>query len=171
MPNINKSQSAVIAGIDELLREKWGEYFTFDRDFAEATGVVTLCWSLTGSPLPLNIVISTAALEKGHINWRELHRKIKLCLPDNVVKQKISEVNSLMRNANRRDLKAVETDIMNWIETTASDIQKVFGSAASIQFMANSTLPSGNRKGSIQDLHKRVEEKIDMLKELSSRGV
>lgn len=157
--------SGVLQGIDELLNEKWGEFFSFDRKYAKEKGVVILCWAATNAPLPLNIEISDVALEKGFINWRELHRKIKLCLPDNIVKQCISEINAVMRDANRRDLKSVEKDFENWSQKTAELVQNVFGGNARETFLAPFELPSNIRPNSIQALHALVETRIERLRQ------
>src|SRR4051812_25262698 len=100
----------VIAQIDELLSADWGREFTFDRAQAETEGRVVLRWEKTNHPIPIKLEISEAALKKGRLNWREVHRGIKDCLASNMMKAQISEANILLRNANRRTFKDVEKD-------------------------------------------------------------
>lgn len=158
--------STILDEIDHLFDKKWSDVFTFDRSLAENKGIVVLRWKATNAPLPLKIEISDKALEEGRLNWRELQRKIKLCLPENMMKQRISEANTLMRLANRRDLKAVEKDLMKWLDETAQDIRKIFGTTQADDFLVLPEVASQRRNLTTQLLHSLVEEKINQLKNL-----
>lgn len=158
--------ASILREIDKLLDEKWGDVFTFDRNLAENKGVVILRWKATNAALPLKIEISDKALEEGRLNWRELQRKIKLCLPENMMKQRISEANTLMRLANRRNLKDVEKDLKEWLENTAEDIRRIFGASQSKDFLVLPEVASQQRNLTTQMLHSLVEEKINQLKNL-----
>jgi hypothetical protein len=160
------ANGVILAGIDDLLSADWGHHFTFDRHHAEKNGIIVLRWSATGCPIPLNVEISESASEKGRLNWREVHRKIKECLPENILKQRASEANFLLRGANRRNLRDVQKDFDVWLQKTSFNIEQMFGEDRAREFASKMQVPANLKAGSIQALQYSIEMKIDELRNM-----
>lgn len=156
----------ILKGIDELLTGDWQDIFTFDRDIAKTKGVIVLCYKATNIPIPLNVEISEEASEKERLNWREIHRKVRECLPDYVMKNRISEANAILRNADRRIFKDVERDFKKWLQETSTTVEQVYGRDFSKKFLEEVSVPKEIRPTSIQAIQYLFKEKIDYLKRL-----
>ena len=164
MYNEAVSFSQLVGQIEELLLEEWGETYSFDTRAAMETGKITLCWKKTSQPVPLDFKLSKEAYEKGNFTWRDVHRRMKNCLPENMLKQSISDANSMLRNANRRAQNEVFRDYKKWCQTTADLLDSMFGLGFSKAFNEDPILPTRLQAGSIQALQFFVEQKIDYLK-------
>jgi len=150
----------------ELLNEDWAQAFSFDEDHARSKAEIILCFKDTGLPIPLKIRISDEALNKGRINWRELTRAIKDCLPEKIINKQISDVKYLLRMASRRKIKDVEQDVLEWLQKTAQLVRQMFGPEKRDGFLVGVDLNTNFKAGSIQSLESITEEKIRYLLEL-----
>ena len=149
--------------IDGLLNEDWGSVFTYQRDLAQKNGVVVMLYAKTMAPVKLNLVLSAASFDNLEFGHRELRRKLKDALPENVISMRISEINRILRDAPRRKLRDVEKDFLNWVESSTADIQRCYGIEAAQKY---SVASASSPLGSIQDLQNSIEENIRCLQEL-----
>ena len=152
--------------IASIIGPEWADIITFDFKKAETKGVVVLQYRTTGADMFLNVRLTQEALEKGRINLREVRRKIKENLPELVVKRLTSEVNSLLRDANRRTLRDVSRDLDEWLKKTSSHLKRMYGREVAEEFSSEVPLPNHIKPGSIQGIQYVVETKIDFLKNL-----
>lgn len=156
----------VLDQMEQLLLEDWGEIFIFDREAAIQTGKIILCWKKTNQPVPFNLELSGYAYERGNFTWRDVHRRLKACLPENVMKQSVSDINSMLRNANRRGLSTAFKDYKKWCQKTQNLLDTMLGPGSSTEFRKDPILPAGVKTGSIQALSFLIENKIDYLKSI-----
>jgi len=156
----------LLDAVDRILIQDWAAELTFDREAARRTGTVVVRYAKTNQPIPLKMPISAAAFENLEFGHRELQRKIKELLPLNVISLRISDINNVLRNADRRRLKDVEKDYADWIQETSADIDRCYGETYSISFRKPIPMPPHIRHGSIQALQFLIGEKIELLQEL-----
>jgi len=156
----------LLEAVDRIFNQDWAEEFTFDREEAKRTGIVVVLYAKTNKPIPLKMPISAKAFENLEFGHRELQRKIKDLLALNVISLRISDVNNVLRNADRRTLKDVERDFSNWLAKTSDDIDRCYGESFSVSFRKSIPIPSHIRYGSIQALQFLIGEKIELLQEL-----
>ncbi len=156
----------LLDAVDRIFAQEWTSEFTFDRDAALRTGTVVILYAKTNKPIPLKMPISAKAFENLEFGHRELQRKIKDLLPLNVISLRISDINNVLRNADRRRLKDVEKDFADWMQKTSDDIDLCYGESYSISFRKHIPLPSHIGHGTIQALHFLIGEKIELLQEL-----
>ncbi len=149
---------------DQLTESEWAEAYVMDSKEAIHSRKITLCWRETQQPVPLDLNLSEEAYNRRGFTWRDVHRRMKDCLPKNMLKQSISEANSILRNANRRSTKDISKDFKNWRETTAELLDHMFGFGVSQNFKEDSVLPTHLQAGSMQAVHFLFEQKIDYLK-------
>ncbi len=152
--------------VDRILNQDWATEFIYDREEAMNTGAVVVRYEKTRKPIQLKMPISAKAFENLEFGHRELQRKIKELLPLNVISLRISDINNVLRNADRRNFRDVERDYANWMEETSDDINRCYGDSFSISFRKSIPLPSHIRHGSIQALQFLVGEKIELLQEI-----
>jgi hypothetical protein len=149
---------------EEFLEQTWPDQITFDREKANESGVIVFCWKQTLQPLPITFEISQATFGQGRVNRRELRNQIKENLPANLIKQCISEIFSLMRDANRKNLSKVSRMIDLWIQSTGQTLRKALGNQAAEEFLVRSSLPNHFQSGSIQALQYLVDQKVEILR-------
>lgn len=156
----------LLEAVDRILNQEWAAEFTYDRESAFKTGTVVILYTKTNRPIPLKMPISAKSFENLEFGHRELQRKIKELLPLNVISMRISDINNVLRNADRRRLRDVEKDYADWMQKTSDDIDRCYGESYSISFRKPIPLPSHIRHGSIQALQFLIGEKIELLQEL-----
>lgn len=161
-----KPKLSVVIEIEKILSGGWNEYFSFDVDAAEVTGVVSLCWTTTGARLPLRIQITQTTFENGTLNYREIRDQLKALLPSNIIKQLCSDAKYLLRNADRRHLKDVYRDFKKWTDHATQSLRNIYGPEAADEFSKSVEVPSPMKNESIQALQYLVQFRTRHLQEL-----
>lgn len=164
--DIEAENYALVAEFEEFLADTWPVEITFDRAHGREAGEIIFCWKATNHPLPLRVKITVDQFNQGRVNRRELRQQIKDCLASNLIKQAISDVNSLIRNANRKHLTAVEKSIEAWTLSTAQKLRRSLGPSVEEKFVQEIPLPLSLKSASIQALHHIVESRVNILKNL-----
>lgn len=160
------NHARIVAEFEEFLEDTWPEVFTFDRDSALETGVIVFLWKKTGQSVPLRFEITEKNFEYGRVNRRELRQQLKDCLPDQIAKSSISSLNSIIRNANRRELTKSFKAVKQWEVATAQLLKAAIGREESQDFLKPAGANPNFSEKSIQALHSYAEEMIDRLKKL-----
>ncbi len=158
--------SQLVEYLENLIFEKWSDIYSFDSKACIETGKIGILWKKTNQPAPLKELFSKEAYEKGQFTWRDIHRCVKDCLPENMLKQSISNANGLLRNANRRHQGEVLRDYKKWCQATENLLRRLFGLECAEEFTKDPVLSSRYQADSIQTLQILVEHKIDYLRNL-----
>lgn len=157
------TDSDLINGINSLLEGPMGEAFTYDVGQARSEGKITLCYKATMAPVPIELALTEVAMKAGDLNWRDISRAMKDCLPDNILKQCISDGKTLARGMNRRHFKDVERDIKNWQAKVQRALTTIFGRSHAETFAEKVKVPASIRPNSLQSFHFIIEAGIDRL--------
>ena len=157
-------QSDLIRGTDEMLKGDIGDAFVYDPQLAAKERRVVLCYRATNVPIPMNFPLSEVGMKTDKFSWREVHRAVKNCLPDNIVRQRASEANTLIRGIGHRSLKDSTRDFEKWKEKTQKSLADIYGHVRANTFMADVKLPSNIPSGTPQALRFYFEAALDSLK-------
>jgi hypothetical protein len=166
MRKVEKRELSVIEEVDEILSGGWDECFSYDRLMAETKGMIVFRWKRTGVAIPLRIEVSQKALESGRLHIGTLRRNLKKFQPEYVLNQLASDVNYLLRNANRRKFSQVTKDLKKWIDGTAEQLKNMYGNSTANEFLKDVPLPSTIKRDTLQALHYLVEARVAHLKNL-----
>lgn len=156
-------QSLLIDGINDFLARGLEDTFVFDESLARKEGKVTLCYRETSQPVPLEVELTEIAIEKDRLNWREVHRAVKDRLPENVIRQLVSNAKTLVRGSSRRMIKDVERDIRRWQEAAFTELVLMFGWQRAQAFKEEIVLPADVKPGTLHALQYVVDANIDRL--------
>jgi len=149
--------------INRVIEDDWKQWISFDEAKAKAKGQVIIVWKITGIPIPMNIILTQETLDDGKINFRELRGKIKNNLPHLIIKDRISEINSVLRDANRRHLRDVVKDFKEWMSVTGQLLSKSLGHEIAETFLKPVEIPKNLKEGTIQAIQFSIEEAIERL--------
>ncbi|MDB5036949.1 MAG: hypothetical protein JWQ35_477 [Bacteriovoracaceae bacterium] len=161
-----KETESIIDEMENILDSELGEWLTFDRDLERSKGQVIIRWKVSLVPIVLKTEISQKALSDKRLSMGELRRNLKSFMPRVVLRQLISDCNSLLRNANRRKIHQVEKDVDNWTHSTAVMLENILGKSAIPDFVKKIEIPSKIKPKSLQALQFIVESRVDYLKKI-----